>query len=126
MATQTEEKSSRVLIVIDEAPFVNWDSWEGLRLSLSFYAADIPVEILLTGDGVLNWISGMTKESQDSRSVLRFVKDIENFAVPLYLVEEDLKVHQLDVNDLTSKYPRLIVRETAAKMIANHDSVLTM
>ena len=114
------------LIIIRKPPFGSVDSWEGLRLSLSFYASSLPVEILLEGPGVFNWLKGITPESSDPHSVSRFANDLEKFDLPVFVVADDLANFGLNQDDLISLHPKIISRKEAALMIAAHETTIAV
>ena len=116
----------RTLIVIRKPPFGSVDSWEGLRLSLSFYASGLPVEILLEGVGVFNWLKGITPVSVDPQSVSRFATDIEKFELPVFVVAEDLANLGLNKDELVSTYPKIISSNDAALMIGAHEITISV
>jgi tRNA 2-thiouridine synthesizing protein C len=119
-------RSKSTLLMIRKPPFGSVESWEALRLSLSFYAADVPVSILLENSGIFNWLSGIVAESDDIHSVSRFVKDVQKFDIPVYIVKDDLEKYGVSLNDLASHYPKLIQRSDVANLIATHDQVMAM
>jgi sulfur relay (sulfurtransferase) DsrF/TusC family protein len=116
----------RTLIVIRKPPFGSVDSWEAMRLALSFYAQRAPVSVALEGPGVLNWVSNMIPEATSPRSVSRFVEDLGKFSVPVYLVLEDLGVAGFTPNDLASPHAQIIQRSEFAHMVASHDAVVAI
>jgi sulfur relay (sulfurtransferase) DsrF/TusC family protein len=116
----------KTLIIIRKPPFGSVDSWEGLRCSLSFYASGMPVEILLEGAGVFNWLKGITPESIDPQSVSRFSTDIEKFQLPVFIVEEDLAKFGLNQDDLVSSHPKVISRKDAALLMADHETTIAV
>jgi sulfur relay (sulfurtransferase) DsrF/TusC family protein len=118
--------TQKTLIIIRKSPFGNVDSWEGLRLSLSFYASGLPVEILLEGAGVFNWLKGITPVSVDPQSVSRFATDIEKFELPVFIEAEDLTNLGLNQDDLVSTYPKIISRHDAALMIDAHETTISV
>ena len=107
--------TKNTLIIIRKPPFGSVDSWEGLRLSLSFYASGLPVEILLEGPGVFNWLRGITQVSSDPQSVSRFATDIEKFDLPIFAVADDLADFGLNQEDMVSLHPKIISRKEAVR-----------
>lgn len=118
--------TGKTLIIIRKPPFGSVDSWEGLRCSLSFYASNLPVVILLEGLGAFNWVRGITPESNDPHSVSRLVNDVERFEIPVFIVEDDMTNHGLNQADLVSKYPKIIFRKDAAQMIASYETTIAL
>lgn len=114
------------LIIIRKPPFGTVDSWEGLRSSLSFYASNSAVEIILEGPGVFNWIYGITPESKDPHSVSRLARDIGKFEIPVYAVGEDLTKYGLGAEDLISPNPEIITKKTVGEMIASHETTIAV
>ena len=116
----------RTLLIIRKPPIGSVDAFEALRLSLSFYAADAPVEILLEGAGVLNWLAGMKTNSKDPLSVCRLVKDIERFDIPVFLLEEDLADYGLNQHDLASLHPKIISRDEATNLLFANETTISV
>lgn len=112
--------------MIRKPPFGNLDSWEGLRLSLSFYAADTHVDILLEGFGVMNWTKGIAQDSKNPDSVSRSVSDIARFNIPVYIIAEDLHLLGLTEDDLTSLHPKIITRESAMLLLAAYETTIAV
>jgi hypothetical protein len=81
---------------------------------------------LFEGPGVLNWKSGIEKESQNPDSVSRLIEDVSKFGIPVYIVEEDLRSYGLDHDNLVSNPPKLISREEAAVMIFHHETTMAV
>ncbi len=114
------------LMIVRKPPFGSYDSWEAFRLALSFYAEQEPVSLVLQGQGVLNWVSNLLPETSSPRSVSRFVRDLEKFGVPVYVVLEDLKEAGLSSDDLASPYAKPVRRSELARMIASAGSVVAI
>ena len=81
---------------------------------------------MFEGLGVLNWKSGIEKESQNPDSVSRLVEDIAKFGIPVFMVEEDLQSFGLDRDNLVSNPPKLISREEAAMMLFDHETTMAV
>jgi sulfur relay (sulfurtransferase) DsrF/TusC family protein len=118
--------SKSTLLIIRKPPFGSIDSWEALRLSLSFYSASSPVTILLEDSGIFNWLSGIVAETVNPNSVSRFVRDIEQFDIPVSIIKEDLDKHGVSLDDLASRHPKLIQRSEVANLVATHDQIMAM
>ncbi len=113
-------------MIVRKPPFGSIDSWEALRLALSFYAEREPVTVVLQGLGALNWASNLTPETKSQESVARFVRDLENFGVPVYVVLEDLKEAGLALVDLATPYAKPVRRSELARMVASSGSVVAI
>ncbi len=116
-------QSHQTLLIVRKAPCGSVDSWEAMKLALAFYGSQADVALAFEGDGVANWVAKMTRGGADAASVLRFVKDLETFGVPVYVVLEDFKDRGFELRDLTSPHARLIPRSALAHMVASYDSV---
>ena len=117
-------EARKTLIMVRKPPFGSADSWEALRLALSFYAQRAPVAVVLEGPGVLNWVSGLVSEAGSALSVSRLVKDLGLFGVPVFIVSEDLLENGFDAADLASQHAILIPRSRLAQMVTAYDSVV--
>ena len=115
--------SRTALLLIRKPPCGSVDSWEAMKLALAFYGAQASVRVVFEGDGVANWVANMTPGSAKAASVLRFVKDLEAFGVPVFLVSEDFAARGFVPADLASPHAKLIERSALAAMIASSDSV---
>ncbi len=119
-------KGRRTLLIVRKPPFGSVDSWEAMRLALSFYAERAALTVVLEGPGVLNWVSNMAPEGPSTWSVSRFVADLQKFSVPVYLVSEDLTEAGLKLSDLSSPHARPIRRSKLSAMVASSDAVVAM
>jgi sulfur relay (sulfurtransferase) DsrF/TusC family protein len=97
-----------------------------MRLALSFYAEGAPVSIALEGDGVLNWVSGMSGPSASPQSVNRFVEDLARFGVPVYILAKDLVENGLTAGDLASAHAKVISEPEYASLLRSFDSVVAI
>ncbi len=113
-------------MIVRKPPFGTADSWEALRLALSFYAQRAPITVVLEGPGVLNWVAGVTSEAVSAQSVSRFVRDLALFGVPVFIVSEDLSESGFGTADLASQHPVLIPRARLAHMLPDYDSVVAV
>jgi sulfur relay (sulfurtransferase) DsrF/TusC family protein len=86
----------------------------------------LPVEILLEGDGVFNWLRGIAQESKDTHSVSRLANDLERFGIPIFMVGEDMVNRGLKQDDLISTHSKIISRQDAAMMIASHETTIAV
>ena len=116
----------KTLMIVRKPPFGSADSWEALRLALSFYAQRAPVAVVLEGPGVLNWVSGLVSEAGAALSVSRLVKDLGLFGVPVFIVSEDLLESGFDAANLASQHAVLIPRSRLAHMLTTYDSVVAV
>ena len=119
-------EAHRTLMIVRKPPFGSADSWEALRLALSFYAQRAPIAVVLEGYGVLNWVSGIITEAGSAMSVSRFVKDLALFGVPVFIVSEDLLENGFNATDLASQHPVLISRSRLAHMLTSYDVVVAV
>ncbi len=119
-----EERNT--LMIVRKPPFGSADSWEALRLALSFYAQRAPITVVLEGPGVLNWVAGIASEAGSAQSVSRFVKDLALFGVPVFIVSEDLLECGFAAADLASQHAVLMPRSQLAQMLASYDTVVAV
>ena len=117
---------AKTLLIVRKPPYGLVDSWEVMRLALSLYAANLPVSVVFAGGGVSNWVSKMAPEAAKAQSVARFVKDLEQFEIPVYLVSEDLAERGLGEPDLASHHPKMVSRAAVAQLVASHDCVVAV
>ncbi len=113
----------QTLLIVRKPPFGSVDSWEAMRLALSFYGSHAQVAVVFEGDGVSNWVSQMMPETASAYSVARFVRDLEQFGIPVYVVSEDLAERGLNAHDMASSHARLIPRAELARMVSSYDNV---
>ena len=118
--------SRRTLVVVRKAPLGSVDSFEAMRLALSFYAAEIPVEVLFEGSGALNLVSGMAGSDALSQSVSRLVTDIARFKIPSYVISEDLEETGFAPADLAPPLPLVIPRSHLSSMLTAYDTVVAV
>lgn len=85
-----------VLVVIDRAPYGNWQGREALDMSFSLAAFDRPVCLMFTGAGV-NWLrSAQAAESIGQKTVSRNLSAARIFGVEtLYADEASLQAYGL-------------------------------
>jgi sulfur relay (sulfurtransferase) DsrF/TusC family protein len=114
-------------LVVRKAPFGSVDSWECMRLALSFYAAGKKVTVLLEGDGVANWLSGMAPTTRVPSSVSRLTGDLERFGIPVFAVKEDLVERGfLPQGHLASDYLKFVDRRDVPGLISKHGRVFAV
>ena len=116
----------RTLVVVRKSPLGSVDSFEAMRLALSFYAADVPVTVLFEGPGALNWVSRVTGSDALAQSISRIVADFERFKIPTYVISEDLAENGFAPAELASRHPTVIPRSQAHSMLMAYDTVVAV
>ncbi|HET8850610.1 MAG TPA: DsrE family protein [Marinobacter sp.] len=110
------------LIVVDQAPYSNWNGREALDMALSLAAFDQPVALLFTGPGV-NWLrSGQNPGRIEQKSVEKQLAAAGIFGVEaLYADQTACDRYQLNAETLM---PGITPCKNPASVVRSHQRVL--
>lgn len=117
-------KSKRLLVIIRHSPYGSSLARASLDVALSAAAFDQPVNLLFSGDGVLQLMSGQQTESVGVKNIERLLASLPMYDIErVYVDAEAAARYRLDLS--ATPLPAKSLDHTAiGELLDNHDHVL--
>ncbi|OGS41652.1 MAG: hypothetical protein A3K67_04760 [Euryarchaeota archaeon RBG_16_62_10] len=116
--------ATSILVLITKAPYGLEEAFAGLRLALAMAVNGMKTAVLLTEDGVYNAVATQKPEAVKMPSNIEATKELYDFDVPVYVVEEDLAARGISEAKLFEGL-KAVPATKARELMADHDLVTT-
>ena len=116
----------KYLLILQQAPFANYNATEGIELALALSAFEQTVSLLFVDTGVLQLVNDKQTELIQIKDPSKVLAGFDLFDIKqVYAQQSALRKYSLAQSDLICK-PEVITDHNIADIITQHDIVLTI
>ena len=118
------QNSRSLCLIVRKTPSGSFDSWDALRLSLTAYVSGIRCSVIFENQGVFNLLADKRPDTVGGASVDRYLNDLSERGVRLYVSREDLERLGVKESDLMEVSTYILPEEELYEAISRHDAIL--
>lgn len=116
----------KYLLILQQAPFANYNATEGIELGLALSAFEQTVSLLFIESGVLQLVNDKQTGLIQNKDPTKVLAGFDLFEIKqVYAEQSALLKYRLGLSDLMCK-PEVITDQNIADIIAQHEIVLTI
>lgn len=122
----SENTQQSILIISQQSPYANAKAQEALDVVLTAAAYEIPVNLLLCGDGVFQLLPNQDGSSIGKKNLASNLQALEIYGVDtIYICEKSLTMRGLEATPFAIEITP-INHASITALIADHQHVLTV
>lgn len=112
----------KFLVIMQHSPYANSKSLEALEFALALSAFEVPVNLLLRGDAIIQLCQEQDTDKLVGKDFTKIYSNLSIFGIKdVYVVKNDLKAYAGDVLSLA---PIVIEETDIADLLKAHDVIL--